>query len=208
MIKLHHAPHTRGMRVIWLCEEMGLPYELAPVPFPPDDKYRARNPIGSVPFLEDGDVAMNESTAMLLYVAQKYGPTPLLPAPTEPCFGRVMQFLIFGETTITMWINVMNLALFFAPDDAKQNWSVQEAARRAGAAIDYLSATLGESDYIVGDRFTVADISCSFPLAVWRRLHRRPLPPNLATYMKRCESRDAYRRGYDKQKDIAPATFG
>ncbi len=208
MLKLHHAPHTRGMRVLWLCEEIGLPYEMAPVPFPPDEAYRARYPIGSVPLLEDdGGVLMNESTAMLLYIAQKYGPTPLLPSPSDPDLARVLQFLIFGETTIAMWITAMNVTLFFAPADQKTNWTNSEAARRAGVAVDYLSAALGDSDYIAGERFTVADISCAFALGVWRRLHRQKLPDNLAAYLKRCESRDAYRRAFDKQKDIAPATF-
>ena len=63
---------------------MGLPYEVVSVGFPPDDSYRALNPIGALPFLQDGDVGINESTAMLLYIAQKYGPTPLLRGKDSP----------------------------------------------------------------------------------------------------------------------------
>lgn len=208
MLKLHHAPHTRGIRVIWLCEEMNLPYELAPVPFPPDDAHRARYSVGSVPLLEDGDVQMGESTAMLLYLAQKYGPTPLLPAVSDSAFAQTLQFLVYGETTISMWINTMNVARFFAPPEHKDNWSVGEAEVRVTKAIDYLSAALGDRDHIAGDRFTIADISCAFPLGVWRRLYRKTLPENLGAYLKRMESRDAFRRAYDRQKDLAPVNFG
>ena len=76
MIVIHDFPHgARGLRVAWLCEEMGLSYAMKPVGFPPDGNYRSLDPFGTVPFLQDGDVSMSESIAMLFYVAQKYGPT-------------------------------------------------------------------------------------------------------------------------------------
>ena len=92
MIKIYNFPRGRGARVIWLCEEMGLPYRIVPVSFPPSDEYRALNPLGQVPFLEDeGGVAINESVAMLFYIAEKYGPSPLLPPKSDPAFARVLQ---------------------------------------------------------------------------------------------------------------------
>ena len=83
MIKIYDFPHgARGLRAAWLCEEMGLPHTFAPVGFPPDDGYRELNPFGTVPFLQDDDVSMSESVAMMFYIAQKYGPTDALP-PAE-----------------------------------------------------------------------------------------------------------------------------
>ena len=81
MITIHNfARAARGLRIYWQCEEMGLPYRALRVPFPSDAAYRALNPLGSTPFLQDdGGVAINESVAMMLYLAQRYGPTPLLP---------------------------------------------------------------------------------------------------------------------------------
>jgi glutathione S-transferase len=70
---------ARGLRVAWLCEEMGLAHTFVPVDFPPDSNYRELNPFGTVPFLRDGSVSMSESVAMMLYIAQKYGPTDALP---------------------------------------------------------------------------------------------------------------------------------
>jgi glutathione S-transferase len=84
MMKIHNfARGARGLRVMWLCEEMGLPYSVQNHSFPVSDDYRALNPLGTVPFLEDdGGVAINESVAIMFYVAQRYGPTPLLPGET------------------------------------------------------------------------------------------------------------------------------
>jgi glutathione S-transferase len=81
MMTVHNfARGARGQRVMWLCEEMGLPYAVRNHSFPVAADYRALNPLGTVPFLEDsGGVALNESVAIMLYIAQQYGPTPLLP---------------------------------------------------------------------------------------------------------------------------------
>ena len=81
MMTIHNfARGARGQRVMWLCEEMGLPYAVQNHSFPVPADYRTLNPLGTVPFLEDdGGVAINESVAMMLYVAQQHGPTPLLP---------------------------------------------------------------------------------------------------------------------------------
>src|SRR5262245_42219381 len=79
MIKIYHMPRARGLRVIWLCEEMGLPYEIVPVSFPLSEEYRVKNPAANVPFLEDdGGVAIHESIAIMLYLVGRYGPTPLM----------------------------------------------------------------------------------------------------------------------------------
>jgi glutathione S-transferase len=193
MIKIHHAPRTRGLRVVWLCEEMNLPYEVCPVSFPPNDAYRALNPIGAIPFLEDDGVGINESAAMLLYLAQKYGPTPLLPGKDSPALARVLQFTVFGEATIGMWLNQMMLASFRAPEADKNNWSVRTAEERAAQAIDYTGATLGSAPFLAGDAFTIADISVSYALGIWTMLGKT-LPGNLSAYQDRTHARPAYVR--------------
>src|SRR6195256_6800265 len=118
MIRIHDfARGARGLRVGWQCEEMGLPYRFETVSFPPSAAYRALNPLGSVPFLQDGGgVAINESIAMMLYLAQKYGPTPLLPGKDDPTLARVLQMTVFGETAIGMNLNPMLEARFVAPE--------------------------------------------------------------------------------------------
>ena len=118
MIRIHNFPRgARGLRLVWQCEEMGLPYELAAVSFPPSEAFRALHTLGSVPFLEDeGGVAINESVAMMFYLAQKYGPTPLLPGKDDPTLARVLQMTVFGETAIAMNLNPILEAKFVAPE--------------------------------------------------------------------------------------------
>ena len=79
MMTIHNfARGARGQRVMWLCEEMGLAYAVKNHPFPVPADYRALNPLGTLPFLEDPNgVAVNESVAIMLYIAQRYGPTPI-----------------------------------------------------------------------------------------------------------------------------------
>jgi glutathione S-transferase len=72
VIKIYDFPHgARGLRVAWLCEEMGLAHTFVPVSFPSDSNYRELNPFGTVPFLQDGKVSMSESVAMMFYIAAR-----------------------------------------------------------------------------------------------------------------------------------------
>jgi glutathione S-transferase len=202
MLKIHHAPRARGLRVIWLCEEMGVPYEIAKVSFPPGDDYKKLNAMGSVPFLEDdGGVAINESVAMLLYIAQKYGPTPLLPGPNDPAFARTLQMTVFGEATIGMWGNVQMGAKFFAPDEHKDNWSVREARARMLRAFAYAAGMLERGPWMAGDAFTVADISVGYGVGIARSPFFQmegELAPSLLAYHDRLTARPAYQRAAAK----------
>jgi glutathione S-transferase len=97
MINIYDFPHgARGLRAAWLCEEMGLAHTFVPVGFPPDVNYRELNPFGTVPFLQDDDVSMSESVAIMLYIAEKYGPTDALPRVDDERFAKVLQFTLLG----------------------------------------------------------------------------------------------------------------
>lgn len=197
MLKIHHLPRARGLRVVWLCEEMGAPYEIAPLSFPVSDAYRALNPMGTAPFLEDeGGVAMNESVAMLLYIAQKYGPTPLLPPPSDPAFARVLHMTVFGEATLGAYGNVVMGARFFAPSEHKENWSAGHARERMLAAFGYTAQLLGEAPYLAGEAFTIADISVGYAIGVARAMMNmeREMAPALLAYHDRLTARPAFQR--------------
>jgi glutathione S-transferase len=196
MITIHNfARGARGVRVFWTCEEMGLPYEVATVTYPPSAAYLKLNPLGAVPFLEDeGGVAINESVAIMLYLAQRYGPTPLLPDKDDPAFARVLQMTVFGEATIGMGLNPLLEAKFAAPDGDKENWTVRAQERRVEQAVRYASALLGDQVFLAGDRFTLADISVSCVLGIWRGALGHALPDNLTAYRERLAERPAYQR--------------
>ena len=104
MITLYHCEAARSFRPVWALEEMGLPYELKMLPFPPRalaKEYLGLNPLGTIPFMIDGDTRMTESSAIGHYLATRYGPTPLAVAPDEPEYGAFLNWLYFGEATLT-----------------------------------------------------------------------------------------------------------
>lgn len=144
MIRIHNFPRgARGVRVFWVCEEMGVPYETSAVTFPPSRAYLALNPLGSVPFLEDEGVAINESIAIMLYIAQRYGPTPLLPASGDPDLAVVLQLTVFSEASIGGEMNGLMMAHFGAPEADKQNWSARTGQGRAGSSGSSASSPTG-----------------------------------------------------------------
>src|SRR5690348_16533753 len=104
MLTLYHCFSARSFRPLWALEEMGLPYELKMLPFPPrvhQKDYLGINPLGTIPALIDGDTFMTESAAICEYLATKYGPTPLAVKPDEPSYGSYLNALHFGEATLT-----------------------------------------------------------------------------------------------------------
>ena len=90
MIVLHHCSDARSFRPLWTLEELGLPYALRMLPFPPRvaaPDYLAINPLGTIPLLEDGEARMTESAAICQYLVSRYGPSPLNVTPAEPGYS-------------------------------------------------------------------------------------------------------------------------
>ena len=196
MIRIHNfARGARGLRVMWQCEEMNLPYEVELVGYPPSNAYRSLHPLGSVPFLQDeGGVSMCESVAMMLYLARRYAPTSLLPAADEPRLARVLQLTEFGEATIGAALNTLIAARFAAPQDEKRNWSVLREEGRIAQAVGYVSDLIGDGAFLSGDELTLADICVSPALGLWHGLLGQALPGNLAAYQQRISLRPCYQQ--------------
>src|SRR5690606_31440738 len=104
MIILHHCMSARSFRPLWMLEELGLQYQLIMWNFPPrttDKRYSETNPLGTVPALSDGDVRMTESAAICQYLAVRAGISPLNVEPHETGYGAYLNYLHFGEATLT-----------------------------------------------------------------------------------------------------------
>ena len=200
MIRIHNfARGARGLRLCWQCEEMGLLYETAAVTYPPSEAYLALNPIGNVPFLEDdGGVAINESVAIMLHLAGRYGPTPLLPTEDPAVNARVVQLTVFSEASIGAGMNTLMAAHFGAPEADKRNWSVRGVERSVEQAFDHVAAVLGDSRFLVGDDLTLADIAIGTTLSVWRGALGKSLPDRLAAYQAGLAARPAYQRARER----------
>jgi glutathione S-transferase len=152
-----------------------------------------------VPFLQDGDVAMSESVAIMLYLAGKYGPTPLMPAAGDPAYARVLQMLVFSEASIGACVNTLLAAKFGAPDADKTNWSVRMTEGRVEQFLGFVESVLGDKPYLGGANVTLADLAISTAMGVYRGALDKTLSPKLSAYQDRLQARPAYQRAKAKQ---------
>jgi glutathione S-transferase len=197
MLTLYFAPLTRAVRIVWLLEELGLPYRLERVDFLPPAKrfFAQRTPTGKLPTLVDGDVVMCESGAILEYVLEHHGGGRLAPPPGSPRRAAFLQWVHFAESTAFPPLGII-VWLTRYQGEAESNASLLEDARaRAAAGLDFLERELGGKAYLLGDEFSAADIMMGFTLAAARMLGvLGERHPGLLTYFARLEARPAYQK--------------
>jgi len=198
MLTVFHAPRTRSLRVLWMLEEMGLPYEVRPVDFPrhrADAEFMRLNPAGSLPVLKDGDVVISESTAIMEYLARRYGPTALAPQVFDPGFPTYLQYLHFGEASLAGPMTVVAQCWFFGPEDQKENPGVEAARAVFRARLKAVERRLENQSFIAGDAFTAADISVAYALGLGQGLRAvEAYAPVVQDYLVRCRSRPGFER--------------
>ncbi len=191
----------RGFRVVWLLEEMGLPYRLRSVDLlagvENDTEFLALNPAGFIPALQDGDVTMVESIAILEYLLGRYGPTPLAPRPLDPAFPAYQQFLHLGEAGLAASLYFVSGARNMAPQGERDNWSARQALRVFESRLTLVTHQLARSLWLAGDTFTAADISVAYALQMARKNCDIVWGTALQEYMDRITARPAYQRALE-----------
>ena len=195
----------RGFRVVWLLEEVGLPYRLRPVDLlagvENDPEYLTINPAGFIPAIQDGDVTMVESIAIMEYLMARYGPTPLAPSPHDPAFPAYQQFLHLGEAGLAASMYFVSGARHLAPEAERQNWSARQALDVFETRLTLVRRQLARSPYLAGDTFTAADISVTYALQFARRSGGIALGEAEQAYVARTSGRDAYKRAMETCQD-------
>ena len=188
----------RGFRVVWLLEEMGLAYRLRPVDLlagvEKDTEFLAINPAGFIPAIQDGEVTMVESIAIMEYLMARHGPTPLAPEPRDPAFPAYQQFLHLGEAGLAASIYFVVGARHIAPEDQRQNWSAGQALRVFESRLGVVTRQLARSPYLAGERFTAADISVTYALELAQRAGGITFGAVERDYIARTSGREAYQR--------------
>ncbi|MEH6810133.1 MAG: glutathione S-transferase family protein [Hyphomonas oceanitis] len=191
----------RGFRVVWLLEEMGLPYRLRPVDMlagvENDPEFLAINPGGFIPALQDGDAILVESIAIMEYLLARYGPTPLAPDPHNPAFPLYQQFLHLGEAGLAASMFFVVVSKMLAPEEEKDNWGARKAMQTFESRRTIVARRLAEARYMAGDAFTAADISITYALQFARRAGGVPLTEAEQAYVAHTTDRDGYRRAMD-----------
>lgn len=198
MIKIFHAPGTRSIRVIWLAEELGLPYERVVVDFSPayraSAEWRRLNPLGKVPALIDDDFSMFESGAMVEYVLERYGNGRLRPPPGTRAAAHYLQWSWFAEATFARPLGDIVQHTFVKPEAERIPAVVEDARGRTFACLDALEAAVPDGAYLVDRTFTAADIMMGYTLLLARRFNvLTPANyPNVNAYMARLETHPGF----------------
>lgn len=195
MLQIFHIPGTRSSRVVWLAEEMGVPYEAKAETFgKPSAEFLAANPVGAFPVIRDGDVAMCESTAIMEYITERYGPTSLAPPPGDPRRPDYLQFLTYGEASMAAFLNPVIATQFTAPDDQKQNFTVEAAKNMFVRRLATIDRQLEKGDYLAG-AFSAADISVGYALGLGSNFGLGDqYSPAVQAYQERVTARPACRK--------------
>lgn len=209
MITLYHCMSARSFRPLWMLEELGLPYELKMLPFPPralDRSYLEINPLGTVPALFDGAVQMTESAAMCQYLATRAGATPLNVAADEEGYAAFLNYLHFGEATLTFPQTLLLRYTRFEPAERRMPQVVEDYTKWFLARLRNLEPLLTQHHYLAAGRFTAADVSVGYALLLAEHLDLKSrFTPAVLAYWERLRSRDGFQRALAAQEQAALA---
>jgi len=195
MLTLHHAPNSRSGRIVWLLKELDLPFELNAMRFHPEDlksdAHRARHPLGRVPVLDDGDVRIFESGAIIEYVLARHGGGRLKPAVDSDEFPNYLQWFHYSEGMVMPPINTIMVHSVLLPPERRDEKVLAQAQRLLGKALEPINEALEGKDYLAGD-FSAADIQLGHACIMSGRLGMiGENMPHLAAYVERLQARPA-----------------
>ena len=203
MLTIHHLGKSQSERIVWLCEELGVPYELkihdrdaATNLSPPE--LRAMHPMGTAPVITDGAVTLAESGAIIDYIIGKYGGGRLARGPADPDFADYLYWYHFANASLqpVMGRNMI-LRRLKLPADSPVLVSTLE---RLDRALRFTDTRLADNDFLAGKELTAADIMAVFTLTTMRYFMPVELGPypHVLAYLQRIAQREAYQRAMRK----------
>ncbi|HXE66693.1 MAG TPA: glutathione S-transferase family protein [Rhodanobacteraceae bacterium] len=191
-IKVYGVLPTRVLRVLWLLDELGLEYEWIPTePFSEETRspaFRALSPTGKVPVLVDGDVVLTESSAIQLYLAEKYPAARLIPEDIAQR-AQMYRWIFFLVTEIEqpLWRIARNTVIY--PEEERLSGDVATATRECKEMAAVLEKHMRGREYLVGDRLSVADLNAAYTLDWAREAEMLGDAPVLGAYVERMYAR-------------------
>lgn len=208
MLTVHHLRMSQSERIVWLCEELQIPYELKVYDRDPQTQlapaaYKALHPMGIAPVITDGSLVLGESAAIVDYIVDKYGEGRLRPAPGDANYADYLYWfhaangtLMAGET------NLMISAMLLGEQSPTelQQYLLKALAQRLSQAYALMNQQLADRDYLAGPALSAADIMNVFGLTTLRLFVNRSLDqyPNIQAYLTRVRERPGYQRAMDK----------
>ncbi|GLQ48100.1 glutathione S-transferase [Dyella lipolytica] len=218
MITVHHLNNSRSQRVLWLLEELGLPYEIKryqrdPKTMLAPPELRAVHPLGKSPVITDGELTLAESGAIIEYLADRYGAGRLIPAPGSTARLRCNYWLHYAEGSampplllklVFRRVEAAPLPFFARPVAKGIAGKVQQSFvdPQIGLHLSYMEGELAKADWFGGVDFSAADVAMSFPLeAATARGGLDDRYPRLQAFLQRIHARPAYQRALERGGD-------
>ena len=208
---LHHCVDARSFRTLWMLEELGLPYALRMLPFPPRalaKDYLALNPLGTVPLLTtEGGVRLTESAATCQYLAARHSPGVLDVGAHEADFAAYLNWLHMSDATLTFPQTLVLRYGRFEPEERRQPQVAHDYGRWFLGRLRVLEAALADGrEHLCAGRFTAADVAVGYAvlLATYIDLPQ-PLPDAALAYWERLAQRPALARAQAAQREAALA---
>lgn len=203
MLTLHFAPNSRAGRIVWLLEELELAYDINKMAFHPQDlksdAHRARHPLGRVPVLDDGDVRIFESGAIVEYVLARHKNGGLRPAEAAAEFPEYLQWFHYCEGMVMPPVNTIVVQTVLLPPDRRDETALAQAKRLLSKALEPVNAALEGREYVIGD-FSAADIMLGHACFMSNRLGCVDDDmPHLKAYVERIANRPAFKTAIEMQ---------
>ncbi|KAI1760096.1 glutathione S-transferase [Hypoxylon sp. FL1150] len=200
-LTVHHLGVSQSDRVVWLCEELGIDYDLekydrSPIMAPAE--YKELHPLGSAPVIEDGEVKLAESGACVEYILQIYGNGRLIPKPGHKDYPNYLYWFHFANGTLQT--GLVKLMVLSTLGLGESNEDVKRHYVRQSQFLEFMDQRLSKVSWLAGDQFTAADIMNVCCLTTMRCFMPYDLGPypNILAYLKRVAARDGYKRAVEK----------
>lgn len=198
MITLYHSPRSRSVRPRWLLEEIGAPYDLVTLDLEQQEHktaaHRQRHPHGQVPVLVDGDLALIESAAICLHLADRFPAAGLAPAVGTPERGRYYQWMVYAIATLEPPVLEVFMHTMRLPEAERSATRAAAARERFAEIAQVLTDALGPRPFLLGDAFGAADVMVGSTLAWASLFGLMDDRPTLSAYVERLVQRPAYQR--------------
>ncbi|MDC0586548.1 glutathione S-transferase family protein [Gammaproteobacteria bacterium] len=198
MIKLFHAKGSRSVRIIWLFEELGMDYQLDTVERgKPNKAFGEASIFAKIPAIQDGDITLTESVAIIQYILQKYGGGGLQPSVDSDDYAMYLQWLNFGESTLIQPIVEILVNTMFRSEENRHQYSIDSGIQSFKKIAQSLDPVLSQQNYLLGSQFSAADIVNGYTLRLANRLQLLDDSEgieNVCDYFRRLEAREAYQK--------------
>ena len=203
MLKVHFAPNSRAGRIIWLLEELSLPYEVNNMAFHPkdlkSDEHRKRHPLGRIPVLDDGEIRIYESGAIIEYVLERHKNGGLKPSVDDERYPEYLQWFHYCEGMVMPPINTIVVQTILLPPDRRDETVLGQAQRLLTKSLAPVNKTLEGKDYLIGD-FSAADLMLGHSCFMGNRMGCVPDEMvHLKQYVEKISNRKAFKTAIEMQ---------